>query len=172
MFSLHRYLFILVAVEPSSMHRYPSFPCRPWGNKCTTASRISPKFLKPKLGETYRFRVDSKLRPEVGLSGERREGVGQAVVRLLQGHDAETSNIVRPVKLGCRARPEGGGSYTHLTQLLDGVGKEVLDRPQRGPGEIQSPLDLETMYRSKLSEHDQCADLQLGEIRWAAPRRK
>jgi len=149
----------------------PFIPMPPLGKQMyNCVAQVSPRNLTPKLA--YRFRVDPKLRPEVGLSRERRESVGQAIVRLLQGHDAETSDIIRPVKPGCRARPERGRSYTHLAQLLDGMGKEVFDRPQRGSGEVQGPLDLEAMCGSKLSEHDQCADLQLGEIRWPGCRSK
>ena len=80
--------------------------------------------------------MDPKLRPEVALIEECREGVGQAIVRLLQGHDTEPSNIIRPLKLSCRTCSKCGRSYTRHTQFFDDMSKDVLDRPQRGPGEV------------------------------------
>ena len=41
--------------------------------------------------------MDPELRPEVGLIRERRESVGQPIIRLLQGHDAEPPNVIRPL---------------------------------------------------------------------------
>lgn len=114
--------------------------------------------------------MDPKLRPEVGLSRERREGVGQAVVSLFQCHDAETPDVVCSLELACRTCPKGGRSYTNLAQLFDDMGKDVLDRPQRCSGELQSPLDLKAVCGSKLSEHDQCADLRQGEKRRSLPK--
>ena len=71
--------------------------------------------------------MNPKLPPEVGLIGERREGVSQAVIRLLQGHDTETSNVIRPLEFSRRARPKCSGSYAHFAQFLDDMGEDVLD---------------------------------------------
>ena len=114
--------------------------------------------------------MDPELRPEVCFIGERRESVDQAVVRLLQSHDAETSNVIRPFELACRACPKRCRPYTHFTQLFDDMGKDILDRPQGGSGELQSPLDLETVHGSKLSEYDNCTNLRQSETFQPRPR--
>jgi hypothetical protein len=80
--------------------------------------------------------MDPKLRPEVALSKECWEVVGQAIVRLLQGHDTETPNIIRPLKLACRVYSKRGRSYARHAQFFYDVGKDILDRPQRGSGEV------------------------------------
>lgn len=91
--------------------------------------------------------------------------MGQAIVRLLQGHDTETSNVIRSFELVCRAGSERGTSHAHFTHFLDHMGKDVFDRPHWGSGEFQSPLDLEAVCGSKLSKDNQRANLQRGEIR-------
>ena len=73
--------------------------------------------------------MNPKLPPEVGFIRERRERVGQAVIRLLQRHDTETSNVIRPLEFSRRARSKRSGSYAYFAQLLDDMGEDVLDRP-------------------------------------------
>jgi len=71
--------------------------------------------------------MNPKLPPEVGLIREGRESASQTVIRLLQGHDTETSNVIRPLESFRSARPKCSGSYAHFAQFLDDMGEDVLD---------------------------------------------
>lgn len=106
-----------------------------------------------------------KLGPEVGFICERGERAGQAVIRLLQGHYTETSDVIRSFKLVCRTSPKRSSSYAHFTQFFDHMAEDIFDRPHWGIREFQSPLDLEAMCGSKLSKDNQRANLQQGEVR-------
>ena len=71
--------------------------------------------------------MNPKLSPEVGLVREGRESASQAVIRLLQGHDTETSDVIRPLKFVRSAGPKCSGSHTHFAQFLDDMSKDILD---------------------------------------------
>ena len=73
--------------------------------------------------------MDPKLCPEIRLIRECRESMSQAVIRLLQGHDTETSNVIRPLEFSCCTRPKRGSPYAHFTQFFDDMGEGVLNCP-------------------------------------------
>lgn len=80
-------------------------------------------------GQTYRLWMNPKLPSKVGLIRERRESASQAVIRLLQRHDTETSDVIRPLQFVRRTRPKCSRSYADFAQFLDHMGEDVLDRP-------------------------------------------